>query len=303
MFAIIGSGFGLYGYLPALAKNYPQKILLPKQYSNRFNKRPELIRYASRIDWVEDKDELLHRATGVVLAVRPEEQHAWVNCCVCIPGIRNILLEKPLAASPEAASLILHTLKISGKEFRIAYTLKFTSWAIKLKNIIKNSNKYTVILLKWHFLAHHFRHDLKNWKLYSLSGGGAVRFYGIHIIALLSEMGYDTVQNVNAWGTSTNEIISWKASFSGPSLPLFSIDVDTKSDQNLFEVKADCLEIVKQHDPFNTHKCNFGLDPRVSIISKHLNSFRFSGNRNFEWYNNCNILWSLVEKNLNFEVA
>lgn len=46
--AILGSGFGLYGYLPALVAHCVQRVVLPERYRQRLEERSELAQYASQ---------------------------------------------------------------------------------------------------------------------------------------------------------------------------------------------------------------------------------------------------------------
>ena len=48
MFAIRGSGFGLYGYLPALV-GCGRRVVLPERYRARFAERPELAPFANEV--------------------------------------------------------------------------------------------------------------------------------------------------------------------------------------------------------------------------------------------------------------
>ena len=42
MYSIIGSGFGLYGYLPAIIKLHKKGVVLPEKYKEKILLRPEL---------------------------------------------------------------------------------------------------------------------------------------------------------------------------------------------------------------------------------------------------------------------
>ena len=55
MFAILGSGFGLYGYLPALVEGCEQPVVLPERYRARFDERSELARFAINVQWEDDE--------------------------------------------------------------------------------------------------------------------------------------------------------------------------------------------------------------------------------------------------------
>ncbi len=127
MFAILGSGFGIYGYLPALV-GCAQRIVLPVRYRARFCDRPELVRFTPDVDWAENENTALSCADGVVLALRPINQSEWVPRCLAHSNINRLLLEKPLAHTPEVAAVLFDDLLRSKKTFRIGYTFRFTVW-------------------------------------------------------------------------------------------------------------------------------------------------------------------------------
>ena len=57
---IVGSGFGLYGYLPALVEVGKMNVILPGRYKDKFLARSELKIYADYIHWVSDDGDHSH---------------------------------------------------------------------------------------------------------------------------------------------------------------------------------------------------------------------------------------------------
>ena len=72
--AIIGSGFGLYGYLPALTEEFGASVVLPEQYRDKAASRPELVRFLGGVRWESDLDRALAVASTVVIAATPAAQ-------------------------------------------------------------------------------------------------------------------------------------------------------------------------------------------------------------------------------------
>ena len=122
MFTIFGSGFGIYGYLPALAEHLGEEVVLPKAYETKVRSRPELGGTLSRIRWVKDHDEALALADGAVIATPPQFQGGIVERCLSLPNIKRLALEKPLAVTPGLAASLLSRLDASGVQYVIAYT-------------------------------------------------------------------------------------------------------------------------------------------------------------------------------------
>ena len=64
--AILGGGFGLYGYLPALIE-CGADVVLPLRHKERVLERPELAPLASKVEWRGD-DTLLAGCEAAVIA-------------------------------------------------------------------------------------------------------------------------------------------------------------------------------------------------------------------------------------------
>jgi len=193
---ILGSGFGLYGYLPALIEAGEKNILLPVRYKDKFSARSELQKYAGYVQWVFDDRVLFEMIDSIVLALPPEYQLDLVKKLIHIKNIKNLLLEKPLAISPEESSKLIDDLVHSNKRFRIGYNFRFTSWGsgiFELLNSISHPVSFNRLYISWSFIAPHYSNNALVWKRFNSLGGGALRFYGIHLIALLAEIGYRKV--------------------------------------------------------------------------------------------------------------
>ena len=116
MIAILGSGFGLYGYLPALIDGCAERVVLPERYRTRFCERPELARFTSNVQWRHNETKVLDCASGVVLALQPNNQSEWIPQCLARTNIERLLLEKPLAQSPKIAIDLFNELYRMGPE-------------------------------------------------------------------------------------------------------------------------------------------------------------------------------------------
>ena len=307
MIAILGSGFGLYGYLPAIIDGCKEHVLLPERYRNKFNERPELQRFAHNIQWKKNDSLLLESARGIVIALSPVKQVKWIERCLKYPNINFFIVEKPLANSPEEAIIIFKKLINSGKIFRIGYTFRYTDWAKKLNHILSVACKSEVLNIKWNFMAHHYTNNLQNWKRFNSFGGGAIRFYGIHIIALMAEIGYSNITLSSTYGNQADEVEKWNAIFTGLELPDCEVTIDSRSSINEFNIELvpnsninfENIEISKLSDPFesmnNTNKIS-DVDERVSILSELCNSIWEESKDDYERYSAIIKLWLQVEK-------
>lgn len=313
MFAILGSGFGLYGYLPALVEGCSQRIVLPERYRTRFYKRPELERYANDVQWEVDEEAALNCVMGVVLALRPINQSEWIPRCLTRSKINSLLLEKPLAHTPEVAAEIFDDLICSGKTFRIGYTFRYTAWGQQMLSALTTAGRSASLSIQWSFLAHHFRYDLHNWKRFNATGGGAIRFYGVHVIALLAEIGYREVTLSRAFGSSLDEVEKWIAVFVGPGLPECEVVVDTRSTVSQFRVvhtsnpgAGPVATFADLRDPFDSESevsQSDGIDQRVPLLSRLCRSLWEDVTSEYEWYDATNKLWRIIEEKTRFEMC
>ena len=310
MIAILGSGFGLYGYLPALVKGCGQRVVLSERHREPFDERRELACFADEIQWERDEASALDRADGVILALQPRQQSEWIPRCLMHPNLERILVEKPLAPSPEAAGALLEDLGRSGKVIRVGYTFRYPDWGQRLRAALKQAEESSRLFIEWSFLAHHFRHDLLNWKRFTDSGGGAIRFYGIQLIALLAELGYQAVIASHTFGDSVDVIEKWSALFSGPGLPECEVAVDTRNAIEKFSAsffgsaREPGLVVADLNDPFEsttTAGPSEALDRRVPALSRLCRSLLEQTTEEDVWYKATIDVWRRVEEKTSFE--
>ena len=70
---IYGSGFGLYGYLPAIYK-FSKKVYLNKKYQETFKSRKELALFEPKILWYKNVKNIISKIDYLVIAKRPIDQ-------------------------------------------------------------------------------------------------------------------------------------------------------------------------------------------------------------------------------------
>jgi predicted dehydrogenase len=267
------------------------------------------------MQWERDEAIALECADGVVVALQPGQQSEWVARCLAHPNLERILVEKPLATSPDAARTLLDDLAQSGKGkvIRIGYTFRYTEWGRRLRGVLKQSGQGKRLLIEWRFLAHHFRHELSNWKRFTGSGGGAIRFYGIQLIALLAELGYRSVMRSESFGSSADVIEKWTASFSGPGLPECEVTVDTRSAVETFRAELlvgsateRAVVFANLSDPFDsrgTAEPSEGLDRRVPALTALCRSLWEPSLNEELWYKATIELWRSIEEATSFEIS
>jgi hypothetical protein len=299
--AILGSGFGLYGYLPALVSGCGKDIVLPERYRKRFSERSELQPFADRVTWTPDEQAALKSATGAVLALCPTIQCHWLDYCLEQPHLQTLFLEKPLAPTPQRARQIQDRLESSGKVIRIAYLFRHLKWAQDLRRFLEQVTSKK-LRIRWQFMAHHFRHDLPSWKREIDQGGGPLRFYGIHLVALLAELGFDAVvQSCSSTGMFGHPE-RWQATFTGPGMPICEVDLDTASTDTQFTIHTQSTRMescwFEDVSPFSIRLSGSEtgtLDGRVETLSVLCRSAWQNPCRVPEFYRPAIDLWNEIE--------
>lgn len=295
-FSILGSGFGLYGYLPALMRR-GHEVLLPESYRATLEHRSDLRDLVKAIHWRKDEAAIRGEATACIISRRPSDQSAWLDRFVNTARASSYILEKPLGISPASASKLLDLLRASQKKYRIAYTFRFLSWAQDLAAATAAVDVAGPIEVAWKFRSHHYLHQKQNWKRRVSEGGGALRFYGIHIIGLLAEIGYRDVTQSRCYANTPDECESWSAIFTGPNLKECHVRVDTNSDDTLFKIVDfdKSRTILEQAGPFESTVRSDGFDTRVEVLEQLCESLTDETEPFYPWYATSIELWRLTE--------
>lgn len=309
MFGVIGSGFGLYGHMPAICLLSQDKVFMPERYRPVFEKRTELSPFSDRIRWVKDEEAVMAESESMTLSLWPKGQEEWVMKCLLSSHISAIALEKPLAADPVASIELLKKLKASGKTFRINYAFMYTAWFAELKARLKDAK---TININWTFLAHHYRNDLHNWKRRTSDGGGAIRFFGIHLIAVLSALNFDQVIYSITEGISTDDSYAWKAGFKNKEGAVCEVILDSFSSSGQFCVELSSLREdraplhIQLENPFDEEPASSnGLDNRVKGLTELYRSLSGKNENDFcyKLYEHTNTLWQTVENMTTLTIA
>jgi predicted dehydrogenase len=187
-YGILGGGFGMYGYLPAIAGLEPERIVTLEKYRDFIRSRPELADFERRVFFVREPEMLFDQCDTIVVSQRPSDQEKIVDETLATGWKGTLVLEKPLARNPVVALLMLEKLAAAQMKFAVGFTISETDWAKKLAAVFRRFQP-SDIHFNWQFLAHHYKHNLAGWKRQVGEGGGALRFFGVHLLALLAELG------------------------------------------------------------------------------------------------------------------
>jgi predicted dehydrogenase len=272
--------------------------VLPRAYEPNLMGRAELRPVAPRIDWVEDHDAALRRADSIVIATPPATQLELAGRCLRAGRIRRMVLEKPLAPTPQLAADLLERMRHADVSYRVGFTLLRTEWHGRLRWPARGDADRVDI--EWTFMAHHFAHGLSNWKRRREEGGGVLRFFGVHLLALAALHGYDGVARTSFAGESEEEPACWDATFMGPDRPPCVVHVDSRSQSAAFRIDAiangERRALVDLADPFAGEVAPAGQDRRVAVLERLLATFGEPDEPHRAICERANRLWALAER-------
>lgn len=289
--AVLGSGFGLYGYLPALV-SLGQTVVLPQRYRQTVEARNELAGFAADVEWQADDEAVLDHARALVIARRPEDQQALLPKVLARPQIDRLILEKPLARDPEHATRLHDALAASAKAFRVSYTFPLTVWGQRLK---ARSTVRDDIDIIWRFRAHHYATNAQSWKRRHAHGGGALRFYGIQMIGLLAQLGYDRVLSSETTSSAPDEIEAWAAVISGAAGASCRVTIDSNAARSEFSIRTASQDTsVSLDDPFGEQVGP--QDRRVPLLAALCAEALQGDPKVCDWYERAIVLWRQVEQ-------
>lgn len=157
------------------------------------------------------------------------------------------------------------------------------------------------VTLRWTFLAHHFRHDLDNWKRVDAQGGASLRVYGIQCIAVLAELGFSQVLSSRLGGQKAGESEIWEAQFARDDGARLTLYLDTRLDRQEFFITAkDGSPITRQSDPFEREPNPAGLDRRIAMLRGVYDTFSEDSRDWLCRYQRINRLWLAIEQKTDF---
>ncbi len=310
MTGILGSGFGLYGYSPAVLL-LEGEIALLERAKPKFLNRKELLQYSSRIKWFSNLEYFLKSVQTVIISVPPNEQVEILEYCLHYKNIKKLILEKPIAPDPKTSIKILMRLINANMDFRIGYSFLYTNWYELMKKKIEGNrtNGNIVLNIKWHFEAHHYKENLQNWKRSRSEGGGVLRYYGIHIIAILTDLTMNKIMNSKLDCYSDDDCYKWNFICSDIFGNTGIVEIDTNSMKEEFSInivnsKNDKDEYFSfsASSPFESEPY-LHFDQRVKPL-KMLYSDLISRSMNEtdkDFYEKVNFFWDEIENKSKFD--
>ena len=257
---LLGRGFALNVYLPALIKINCKNILIDS--SAKKYRKPSQIKKDLR--WIDIDNIRNKKFTKIIIAVPPEEQYDLICKQKLWKNSNNLILEKPLANNYENAMYIINTLIDNKIKYSINYIFRYTKWFQRICKYLENNINKGEIRIFWKFKSRHLQKKEESWKNNHLEGGGSIRFYGIHLIAILSDIGYVEVEKTTILNQSKERLISWSCELRPTqSLPKLTLYIDSFSNINQFHWFQKDKNILELESPFSLESNQYRNDNRI----------------------------------------
>lgn len=281
MIGILGSGYGLYGYLPALCQSTSEKICISHTSKEKIYRRPELVKYIARIYFAESIEEIIFNCTTLVIAYPPKAVYPLIEIIELSSTINKIIVEKPLCTNPDLSLEFINRLRNKNIKIISGFIFFYTDWYSKL-----SEHQLGDLKIIWKFKRSENLDIAQSWKYKKSCGGGALNMYGIHLLSILTKFNISTIKIVTNNDEHFNAFFNINFKFN------IEIDIELTKSISLFEIST----IISQETPFGEQTEEFHEDFRVKYITQLLYDFEYEYEKlNLILYNTMN-LWSSIEK-------
>jgi hypothetical protein len=257
---ILGSGFGLYGYLPATHK-LGYEIFTLERYRSVFEKRIELDQYSHNVVFMKDEDEITKNVNRIIVARDSVSQSSFIQ--KYSGNFEHIYLEKPMGVDATDQRKCRKTLSRNGQSFSIGYLFPFTEWYDQLLCFEKTDKCH--ITITWRITPQE-----NTWKIESFDDSGLFSYYAIHFVPLLYDLKID-ITTLSIKLGSKSLLVSGK---SGENLQItLRIFFDTTQE---FKVQimqnSNLFQVFENKNPFGAIAIQGQTDNRVGVIINYLES-------------------------------
>lgn len=179
--AVVGSGFGLYGLLPAF-QQIPECVITGI-YGRSSERMVDYCRKTSVPRIFQDWRELIEESKpdAIAVAVVPKYQYEVIMYALR-RGI-SVFAEKPLAIDLEQAEQLLMCAQKSGLPNMVDFIFpEIPEWKNAKKLLKENAiGKIIHVNVNWSFLSYDIKKSLHTWKSNPEEGGGALAYYFSHV--------------------------------------------------------------------------------------------------------------------------
>jgi predicted dehydrogenase len=223
--AVIGSGFGLYGLLPAF-QQIPGCIItgICGKSSQRM---VDYCRKTSVPGIFQDWRELIEKSKPDAIAVAVIPRYQYEIAMYALQRGISVFAEKPLAVNLEQAEQLLLRARESGRPNMVDFIFPEIPEWINVKKLLDENTigKVNQVTVNWSFLSYDIKNRLNTWKSDPKEGGGALAFYFSHVfynleffLGKIQTLHCDLNYSSNSLGNGesvVNMVVRWESGCTG----------------------------------------------------------------------------------------
>ena len=286
MYTIVGSGFGLYGYLPALVERLGEEVVLPRAYEQKARARPELARALSGVRWAGDHDEALALAEGIVIATTPARQLEVAARCLSMPSIRRIVRKPIVPRRRETAAADLSR--------RASVTASVTRWLTPhgLRAFVARRDTSSVAIDGFHGAPFRATRQLEAIRR---CRGGVLRFFGVRVLAPFAPR-LSLLRAACGSSATLRRAAPLDGAHRRRRRAADAASRSTTAAARRSHIASPRLPPpVDLADPFAQERAIGEEDPRVGVVERILRALEEPDAPFEAWYDGTNALWSEAE--------
>ena len=178
--ALVGSNFGIKGYLPAINKIKSIKLKIICSRNIKKLKNIDLSNVTAETDW---KKIFKRNIKLIILAVPPKLQEKII--AYNLKYKKKIILEKPISSSYFKSKKLVDQIK--KKKIKVEVNLTYLNHDLfkKLKYLIdeKKLGSINSFKISWNFVSYDLNQKIKSWKTDEKQGGGIKNIFLTHIFS------------------------------------------------------------------------------------------------------------------------
>ena len=266
--AIIGTGFGIYGLLPAFKLDKRCEVVAICSIREDINPGMEKLK---KINFYNDYIEMVKELNPdiVAIATKPKIQEDILN------SLKNMNIhffcEKSFGVSYARLNKIYSNIDTKKNKTCVYFVYPEIREFKKVKKMIINNKELFHVNVKWFFKAFYNQNSKKNWKKNISEGGGIMHLYGSHVLYYL-DFYFGEIDNfvkIKETRKYLKVLINFKSSNK------CQIEINTSSDENKHEIgfKSDKKNIIlRSSDPL---RCDgFQIIKDNKIMKNYNNSLK-----------------------------
>ena len=171
-------------------------------------------------------------------------------------NFQHIFLEKPINTNPDNSKKLLNFLIKKKLKFSFGFIFRHLKWYRYLKDRGKNN----LFKISWQIKK---RNNSNSWKYRAKSGGGLLRFYGIHFMILFYELNITKILNTKI----LRNIVEFNLEDKNKNNVNLNIAYNSKEK---FILKKNNKYLVNKPNPFSEIIANNKRDPRIKFLKKYI---------------------------------